>query len=216
MTNVTGIYIVGNVGRHQGSLKWALLGAYLCTPLIYLFNDPTFYIAIVTSLVFNRYGKQWKRTPTGSRSFIRRMAFLSLLGIIYLQLWGAWFCFNCTTTNNEGETIKCFDSMMDFFESPSWKQFQSAMQELKLYIQIHGIGGFFQNVKAWIGEDLEKDALEVFELHANASREEITKKYRQLVRQWHPDKQKDPSKREEAQNKFIEISEAYQILMKIK
>lgn len=206
---------MGNVGRHQGSFKFALIGAYLASPLIYVMVNPIVYISIFSSIVFNRYGKQWKRTPAPRRSFWRRIAFLALLTILYLQLWVGWFCFNCETTNNEGENVKCVDSLVDFFHSPSWKQFKSAMSELKLYIQIHGIRGLYQNLKAWSGEDLEKEAYEVLDLKPNATPDEITKKYRKLVRQWHPDKQKNEVAREEAQEKFIAIIEAYQVLMKV-
>ena len=37
-----------------------------------------------------------------------------------------------------------------------------------------------------------------------------------LAKRWHPDKQKDPAKKLEAQEKFIEIQQAYDTLSKIK
>ena len=49
-----------------------------------------------------------------------------------------------------------------------------------------------------------------------ASQEEIKQQYKKLVKQWHPDKQKDAAKKEEAQAKFIEIKEAYETLSMIK
>jgi hypothetical protein len=203
-----GIYMVGNVGRHQGSFKSALIGAYLASPLVYLLSNPVVYTAIVSSFVF-------KRTPNRPRSIVRRVAVLTVLSILYLQLWAGWFCFNCETTNNEGETVKCVDSLVDFFHSPSWHQFKNAMSELKLYIQIHGIRGLYQNLKAWAGENLEQEAYQVLGVQPNATRDEIMKQYRKLVRQWHPDKQKDESKRAEAQERFIAIVEAHQVLMKV-
>ena len=46
------------------------------------------------------------------------------------------------------------------------------------------------------------------ELNENANLDEIKKSYRRLARIYHPDKNKDPS----ANNKFLEISTAYEIL----
>jgi len=40
--------------------------------------------------------------------------------------------------------------------------------------------------------------------------------YRKLVRQWHPDKVKDPLSRNEAQEKFVEIQRAYEVLSTLK
>ena len=41
-----------------------------------------------------------------------------------------------------------------------------------------------------------------------ASTQEIRKEYKRLAKEWHPDKNKSP----EAENKFIEISKAYELL----
>ena len=46
-------------------------------------------------------------------------------------------------------------------------------------------------------------------LPPNASKDEVRRKYRRLVLQWHPDRNPSP----EAQGKFIQITEAYDILM---
>lgn len=53
-------------------------------------------------------------------------------------------------------------------------------------------------------------------LKATATQQEITSRYRKLSRDWHPDKHKDPEAKKEAQEKFIEIQQAYEILSKIK
>ena len=45
-----------------------------------------------------------------------------------------------------------------------------------------------------------------------ASQAEIKQSYRRLAKEWHPDTQKDPAKKEEAQKKFMEIQEAYDTL----
>lgn len=47
----------------------------------------------------------------------------------------------------------------------------------------------------------------------DASDPEIKKAYRKLALEWHPDKHnQDPEKKQEADKKFRDINEAYQVL----
>lgn len=54
------------------------------------------------------------------------------------------------------------------------------------------------------------DYYEILGVKKNASDEEIKKAYRKLAVKWHPDK--NPNNKQNAENKFKEISEAYDIL----
>lgn len=49
-----------------------------------------------------------------------------------------------------------------------------------------------------------------------ASQSEITQTWRALSKENHPDKVKDESKKREAQLRFMEIQQAYEVLSKIK
>lgn len=59
-----------------------------------------------------------------------------------------------------------------------------------------------------MAQSAKKDYYEVLGVGRNASQEDIKKAYRKLARKYHPDFNKDP----EAQEKFKEINEAYQVL----
>ncbi|XP_035248947.1 dnaJ homolog subfamily B member 2 isoform X2 [Anguilla anguilla] len=54
------------------------------------------------------------------------------------------------------------------------------------------------------------DYYDVLGVSRNASSEDIKKAYRKLALQWHPDK--NPDNKEEAERKFKEIAEAYEVL----
>ncbi len=56
-----------------------------------------------------------------------------------------------------------------------------------------------------------KDYYEILGVPRNATKEEIKRAYRKLAKKYHPDL--NPNNREEAEEKFKEISEAYEVLM---
>lgn len=57
---------------------------------------------------------------------------------------------------------------------------------------------------------MSKNYYEILEIDKSASEVDIKKMYKKLAIRWHPDK--NPEKKEEAEKKFKEISEAYQVL----
>ena len=57
---------------------------------------------------------------------------------------------------------------------------------------------------------------QVLGLDSSASQKDIKRNYKKLAMQWHPDKVKDPSQKREAEIKFMEIQQSYEILSRIK
>ncbi|MCK4615134.1 MAG: DnaJ domain-containing protein, partial [Thermoplasmata archaeon] len=58
----------------------------------------------------------------------------------------------------------------------------------------------------------KRDYYDVLGVSRNASEEEIKKAYRRLARKYHPDKYQDENEKKKAEEKFKEISEAYEVL----
>lgn len=50
----------------------------------------------------------------------------------------------------------------------------------------------------------------ILEVNRNATDEDVKKSYRKLAMKWHPDK--NPNNKQEAEAKFKEISEAYEVI----
>lgn len=211
-----GVYLVGNIGRHQGKLKPAIIGAYLTAPLYFMIDSPVFLSSIFASYVFNSHSKEWRRTPKPKKSFSQRLTFIIFCGTLYFSLWSSWLYFNCKITYQNEEEVKCRDAAKHFFKSPMWREFVSVMKELWQSIQIHGWRKVWNQIVEAFDPIGEKNALKVLGLDPSATQQEITSRYRKLSREWHPDKHKDPASKEEAQEKFIEIQQAYEILSKIK
>jgi DnaJ family protein C protein 22 len=57
---------------------------------------------------------------------------------------------------------------------------------------------------------------QVLGVSKTASQSEITTKWRNLSREFHPDKIKDPAERAAAQDRFMEIQQAYEVLSKMR
>ena len=53
-------------------------------------------------------------------------------------------------------------------------------------------------------------------LEEGVTQEEITARWRKLSKEWHPDRYPDPTKKQEAQEKFMEFNAAYEKLSNIK
>ncbi|UYV74210.1 DNAJC22 [Cordylochernes scorpioides] len=208
----TGVHLVGNVGRHQGSLLIALLGAYLTIPLYFFIPNSVVWTSLASSTLFNKYGKKWRRTPKRKHSLVWRITILSLCGLLYISLWGSWFYFSCSMTDRNQEDIKCRDAARHFFKSPIWMEFKTVMRDLYIYARYHGWRDLWQQLLQSFDPKGEANAFKVLDLGPNASQGEITTRYRQLSRQWHPDRFSDPQAKYDAQETFISIQQAYAIL----
>lgn len=58
--------------------------------------------------------------------------------------------------------------------------------------------------------DMGMDYYKILQVDKNAKEDDLKKAYRKLAMKWHPDK--NPSNKKEAEAKFKEISEAYDVI----
>ncbi|XP_046395454.1 dnaJ homolog subfamily C member 22 [Ischnura elegans] len=215
-----GVWTVGNIGREMGTIWWALGAAYATFPLFqYLVVDESNWLTIMTfcsALAFDMKSKQWRRVPGKKKSLPRRLTLLFVCCAIYLSLWGSFFYFNGKVVDSEGDEVPISEAIHHFFTSPWWLDVQQSFYDTWTFAQQHGWAETWKQIIDLSDPHGELNAYKVLQVSNGASQSEITSKWRALSREWHPDKVKDPEKKLLAQEKFMEIQQAYEILSKIK
>lgn len=82
---------MGNLGTQEGSIWWALGGAYAAYPLcLYLEDETTWFSLMVvgSAMAFDNMSKKWRRKPRKTRSIPARVLVLVLCGALYLGTYG--------------------------------------------------------------------------------------------------------------------------------
>lgn len=211
--------MVGNIGRERGKPWIAILVSYVTYSTRWYFFDDSIWLSIMvfsTAWIFDSYSKEWDRRLPRKKSLGRRVSILLVCGVIYLSLWGSYFYFNGKVTDSNGDEIPVHEAIQHFFTSALWTDLKQSIYDLYQYAQHHGWYEIWKQIIDLSDPQGEQNAYKVLGLGPHASQSEITAKWRSLSREFHPDKVKDPSKVREAQEKFMEIQQAYEILSNIK
>ncbi|ESO87977.1 hypothetical protein LOTGIDRAFT_179176 [Lottia gigantea] len=211
-----GVYIVGNIGREQVSFKWCLIGSYC--GLLWTIKDIENVAVLPTccTFVLRWKGVKWRLYKEKKQSICWRIPKITFFILLYLSLLCSTIYFNAYITTKDEEKVYLRDAVNNFFKSPAWEETKDSFTRLYNYYKVNGWGKLWEEVIEAFDPKGENNAYKVLGLSASSSQEQITAQYRKLVRKWHPDKHKDPEEKEEAQKKFIEIQEAYDILSSIK
>jgi len=208
IASAIGVHTVGNIGREEGPLLPAIYGA-LIPYVFYTTEDPKYYWSSVLAALFFRSKLKWNRKLRKPRHFCRRVATLATCCLLYTSLWGSYLYFNLTLTNEHGESIKFRESVNNLLKSQLWKQFTDSVKSVWNYYRQHGWLHAWDELIKTLDPLGERNALSILELSSSATQDEITKKWREMSRRYHPDKFTDPAEKAVAQEKFMEIKEAY-------
>ncbi|XP_037924259.1 dnaJ homolog subfamily C member 22 [Hermetia illucens] len=214
-----GVWTVGNVGREKGVFWHCLVAAYIAYPLRYFLYDETYWFTatvFASALAFDHWSKEWRREPLKRHGALRRTLYLSMAASLYLSLWGCYFVFNGTITDNDGDEVPVHEAIKNLLMSPWWTDLKQSLYDTWQYAQHNGWYETWKQIIDTMDIDGEQNAYKVLGISATASQTEITSAWRKLSKENHPDKVKDESKRREAQEKFMEIQQAYEVLSKIK
>ncbi|XP_015122684.1 uncharacterized protein LOC107045069, partial [Diachasma alloeum] len=215
-----GVWVVGNIGREQGSIWLPLLTAYIMYPLLYYIGDESTWlniVAVVVALVFDTFCKEWKLKPRKKPSVARSLVAYTISVIIFWTLFSSYFYFNATLTDSEGEEIKVTEAVKHFFTSPIWLDLKDTLKTTWEQAKHQGFWATWRQLVDLSDPRGEINAYRVLDLSTTASESEITTRWRTLSKEHHPDKVKgDEEEKRFAQDKFMEIQQAYEILSRKK
>ncbi|XP_046996856.1 dnaJ homolog subfamily C member 22 [Schistocerca americana] len=213
-----GVWAVGNIGRQKGTIWWALAAAFAVYPFRTYFSDDSTWLTTMTFLsasAFDNKSKQWRRTHK-RRSLCRRLTVFTLCLSLYMSLWCSYIYFNAKLTDSNGEEVRVHEALHHLFTSPLWTDLKQSLKDTYNFAQHHGWYETWKLVVDLSDPHGEQNAYKVLEVSSSATQAEITSSWRALSRKYHPDKVKDPDKRREAQEKFMEIQQAYEIVSSIR
>ncbi len=210
-----GTYVVSNIGNIRSSGKLALIGAYLGEVLFgelhVLSRVCISSFAVGVSMLFSTYGWQYNQRVTASKRCSRRLGWCVLVFLLFSTLCSSYVYHNMSVNTNDGETLKVKEVVHNFLNSPHWPHFKNLLWKLCEEVYENGWEEAKRSLTAFAdleGEDRARSTLGVTE---NATYKEIKDRYHELAKLWHPDKHQGDAK-DEANEKFIEIKEAYEIL----
>jgi len=210
-----GVWLVGNIGRWEGGFKRPLMGAYLTLPAYLYGMNVVSWTTIIGAYAFKR---EWRVNSPGSSVWPlwRRLLVLSLCGLLYGGLWSSYLYYNAEVVHN-GDKIKLRDAVGNFMKSPAVQEFWRNLKLLWNHLLHNGFWSTWSQLVDSLDPFGEKNALKVLGLGKGATQEEIRSKYRELSKLYHPDKVKgSEAEKEEAQQKFVAIQQAYEKLGTLK
>ncbi|XP_078041548.1 TM2 and DnaJ domain-containing protein wurst isoform X2 [Augochlora pura] len=215
-----GVWMVGNIGRERGSIWIALGAACLFYPTLSYIGDDTMWLFLMTvasAWCFDTFSKEWRLKPRKKKGLVRRLFYLSLAAAFYISLLASYFYFNAVVTDSEGEEIKLSEAIQHFLTSPIWLDLKASLEATWNQAVHQGFWATWAQLIDLTDPRGEINAYKVLGLSQTATQKEVTARWRALSRDNHPDKIKgSEQERREAQEKFMEIQQAYDILSRAK
>lgn len=214
--NIIGFYLVMNTGRMECRLKHCVYLSYIGQVAEWYITEETtrpglFSLYLPAIVLFLAYRKWNKKPLKKGKLYKAKWFFGACILLSAMFVFGAYFHLKIEI---DGETIYLRDGVKNFLNSPAWGEFKTIMYELWSDYSEEGWENASSNFYRKADLEGEGHALEVMELEAGCGVQEIRKRFRELSLIWHPDKHFGEDKKV-AQDKFIEIENAKEVLIKI-
>ncbi|KAA0191636.1 hypothetical protein HAZT_HAZT006819 [Hyalella azteca] len=211
------VWVIGNIGNEQaGSPKWALIGSYIMTPLVWYNGTQVLNSCSVPSmLLFNAKGRRWRLSPPPAKPACRQFLYLSMASLLFAGCFSSFLYFNANI-HTEGEKVKLRDAVRHFVNSPMFQEFKKNFYKVYNDTRNEGFSKAWENFIELMDPFGSQHALKVLDLPQNATQAEIKERVRTLSKKWHPDKHTDEEAKLLAQEKFLEIQQAGDALLEEK
>ena len=214
--NVIGFYLVMNIGRMECRLKHCVYLSYIGQVAEWYNSEevthPGLCSLYLPAIILFLAHRKWNKQPLKKGKLYKAKWFFGACILLSAMLVsGAYFHLKIEV---DGETIYLREGVKNFLNSPAWAEFKTIMHELWSDYWEEGWDNASSNFYRKADFEGEGHALEVMGLEQGCGVQEIRKRFRELSLIWHPDKHFGEDKKE-AQDKFIEIENAKEVLIKI-
>lgn len=210
-----GVHLVSTVGQQTSDVKKTLTTCLITSPIFYgstLSLVPISVAASVTASQNRRYKSARAKQDLVPRLYRLGLAWLALSAPVGYAIFH-------NTTATLYYLSDCLSAFLEMFWFIPW--LRNALEYIllmpyRILCALTG-GGYYEETWRKVLEILlreytekEREALKILLLKEEATIEDITQRYRELARTWHPDH--NPSK--EAEAMFVKIQDAYQLLLR--
>ena len=230
-----GTYMVSNVGAVKSHWKYPVIGAYLGEVAFGyhhgLLEEPRISLAVSVSMLFSIFAWEFNRRPRaqhlvqGGRCCrgpcCKRLAVWTMAFFVFSSLLVSAVYFNASITTDEGETIKVREAINNFFKSPYWQQLKKSFwaNVWDIWDEYKRGGWEAAHKRLMVLADFqgEERSRLVLGVEANSTFQEVKARYRELAKDWHPDRHHgaEPDEMARVQERFMEIKESYETLQKL-
>ncbi|KAL4646170.1 hypothetical protein GN956_G9837 [Arapaima gigas] len=213
-----GVHLVACVGQETSNLQKILSACFITSPIFYGSRFSPLPISLAASITAVKHRRFKEPQSTPSRPLGSRLCLLGLAWLAFSAPLG--YCIFHNTTATILYLSDCVLTVLDALWFFPWLQGLLEYLLLLPYKILCALTGAGYPEESWkkLLEILlrehnqrEKEALQVLSVSEEASLEEITRSYRELVKVWHPDH--NPNQMMESQQMFIRIQDAYETLL---
>jgi len=210
---ICGVYLVSNIGKPRRLTLSKLLLCGIIAEVLFLHVIAGLQILVclactIATVFF------WKVEPTKQSNGSSHVTCLTvtLCAVIAMSLiWGS-IIMN-VTIEVDGDTVTVSEAFSNFYNSPGWTRMK---ESIWVTMTMSWEGNWDEAGETLLRmSDLSgtERALQVLGLPRDTNQAAIKARYKELAREWHPDKYQGADK-EAASNKFIELQQAYTLLTK--
>lgn len=209
-----GVHLVSTVGQQTSDIKKTLTTCLITSHIFYgsrLSLVPISVAASVTAAQNRRY-----KSARTKQDLVPRLSQLGLAWLVFTVPVGYAIFHNTTATLYY--LSDCLSAFLEMFWFIPWLKNvleYILLMPYRILCALTG-GGFYDETWRKVLEILlreytekEREALKILLLKEEATMEDISRRYREMAKTWHPDH--NPNK--EAEAMFVKIHDAYQLLL---